>query len=365
MRLSSCVGVVLTLGAVLGGGRAGLAAPQATPPAIPVEITTVRSAVLPEASEYIGTLRSRRSIRIHPQVDGWITGIHVASGEAVRPGASLMEIDSRRQQAAVRGQQANRAARAANLEYWRQQHARLQRLYATGGASKQELEQAETSLRSAEAQLTAQEQQLRSESVQLRYYRVTAPEAGTVGDVPVRVGDLVTPDTLLTTIDHNETLEVYVNVPVSQAARVQLGTPIEILDERGRSVGSTKVAFISPQVSPQQTVLVKGWVDNDAGTLRSAQAVRARVVFGQHQGPVVPVLSVQMRGGEAFIWIAREESGELVAEQRAIKLGPINGQVYPVLGGLKPGERIIVSGLQKLRPGARVTEETQAPASPG
>ena len=103
----------------------------------------------------------------------------------------------------------------------RQQLQRATELMAAGAISRQELEQAETALRTAEARLQSLQAQVQQQEVQLRYFTVTAPTAGVVGDVPVRVGNQVTPQTVLTTIDQNDTLELNVQVPVERARRVE------------------------------------------------------------------------------------------------------------------------------------------------
>ena len=123
-----------------------------------------------------------------------------------------MQIDPQRQQAAVSSQEAERAAREANVSFARQQQQRASELFAAGAISKQELEQArDGARRRPRPSLQALQAQVQQQQVQLRYYTVTAPTAGIVGDVPVRVGNQVSPQTLLTTIDQNDTLEVYVS----------------------------------------------------------------------------------------------------------------------------------------------------------
>src|SRR6185295_16457744 len=110
----------------------------------------------------------------------------------------------------------------------------------------------------AEANLRALTARVQEQQVQLRYYTVAAPTAGVVGDVPVRVGNQVSPQTVLTTIDQNETLEIYVSVPVERAGDLRNGLPIVILSSDGAdTLGRTVVNFISPHVDDQtQSVLV-------------------------------------------------------------------------------------------------------------
>jgi multidrug efflux pump subunit AcrA (membrane-fusion protein) len=135
----------------------------------------------------------------------------------------------------------------------------------------------------------------------------------------------------------------------------------------------TEITFISPQVDPDtQTVLAKTAVSNAKANLRIAQQVRARITWGNREGPVVPVLAVQRINGQFFAFVAVKEANGTVARQRLLKLGEIIGNDYPVLEGVKPGDHVIVSGTQFLQDGAPVTElmqgsgkEAGSGASPG
>src|SRR5690606_28698252 len=154
------------------------------------------------------------------------------------------EIDAPSERAALAALESTRAARQADAEFARQQAERAKALYDVGATSLQEFEQATTVQRTAEAQLRAAEEQIRQQEAQLAYFRVVAPTAGIVGDVPVRVGDRVTRSTVLTTIDDNSNLELYVNVPVNQAANLRTGLPVRILDPGGEVLASTTLNFV-------------------------------------------------------------------------------------------------------------------------
>jgi RND family efflux transporter MFP subunit len=340
------------------------AAPPAFPPT-PVTIAAARATPLEDATEYVATLKSLHSTTVQPQIDGQITQILVKSGDRVRQGAPLMQIDPRRQEAAVSSQEAERAAREAAVAFARQQAQRANELFTAGAISRQELEQAETALRTAEANLRALTAQVQQQQVQLRYFTVTAPTSGIVGDVPVRVGNQVSTQTMLTTIDQNETLELNVNVPLERAGALRRGMPVQILGSDGAErLATTVVDFISPRVDDQtQSVLVKGQVRNPDGKLRAAQYVRARIIWNTAEGLVVPVTAVLRISGQFFAFIAEDAPGKMVARQRAIKVGPIAGNNYPVLEGIKPGERVVVSGVQKLADGAPI-QAAADPASP-
>ena len=370
LRCSIGAAVVAAALAPACGGGQGAAAPPAFPPS-PVTIAEARATPIEDASEYVASLKSLHSTSVQPQIDGQITQIMVKSGDRVRQGAPLMQIDPRRQQAAVSSQEAERAAREASVAYARHQDQRATELFAAGAISQQEKEQAETALTTAEANLQALTAQVQQQQVQLRYFTVVAPTAGTVGDVPVRVGNQVGTQTVLTTIDQNEALEVYVPVPIERAGALRKGLPIQILGNDGaENLGTTVVDFISPRVDDQtQSVLVKGQVRNPGGALRSAQYVRARIVWKTGEGLVIPVTAVLRINGQFFAFVAEDVGGKLTAKQRAIKVGQITGDSYPVLEGIKSGERIVVGGVQKLADGAPIqttaTAAAPQPPSPG
>ena len=357
MSLTKAAGVALWAAlAVAACNRGQTDAPPPQMPPTPVTLATAEARPIEDTTEYVATLKSLRSTTIQPQIDGQITQILVKSGDRVRQGAPLMQIDPRRQQAAVSSQEAERASREAAVAFARQQAQRTRDLYAAGAISKQEQERAETELRTAEANLKALQAQVQQQEVQLRYFTITAPTGGVVGDVPVRVGHVVTPQTVLTTIDQNETLEVYVSVPIERAPSLKNGLPIQILSSDGDdTLATSAVNFISPHVDDQtQSILVKGQVRNPAGTLRAMQYVRARVVWKMSQGLLIPVTAVLRVSGQFFAFVAEDAGGKLVAKQRAIKVGPITGDTYPVLDGLKAGERIVTSGTMKLADGAPI-----------
>src|SRR5262245_8175364 len=362
LRKSAAAAAVLVALASSACNRQQQAAGPPQMPPTPVTLAVAESTPLDETTEYVATLRSLHSTGIQPQIDGQITQIVVKSGDRVATGTPLMQIDPRRQQAAVSSQEAELAAREAAVTFARQQAQRASELFAAGAISKQEQEQATTALQTAEANLKALQAQVRQQEVQLRYYTVAAPTAGIVGDVPVRVGNQVTTQTLLTTIDQNETLEVHVSVPIERAPALKNGLPIRLFSSDGSTeLATTKVSFISAHVDDQtQALLVKGIVQNRGNQLRASQFVRARIVWKTSDGLVLPVTSGLRINGRFFAFVAEESGGKLVAKQRPITVGPIIGDNYSVLDGIKPGERVVTAGAQKLADGLPIQE---APAA--
>lgn len=339
------------------------AAPQAAanqpPPAAPVKTFTLRSTEIPSSSEYVGTLKSRRSIDLNPQVEGQVTEIFVKSGNSVKAGTPVMQIDPLMQEATLGGQEAARAAQVANVQLAQTNWDRVKQLYDAGVVSRQVLDQVQSSLDSAKEQLKYLDQQVSAQQVQLRYYRVVAPTDGIIGDIPVRVGDRVTPATLLTTMDQPGSLELYVNVPVERSRELRPGIRVQLLDSSGSVQAESRIDFISPQVSNDtQSVLAKATLENSSGALRTSQFARTRVIWGVRQGATLPVLAVSRINGQFFVWVV-EGGASSVARQKLVRLGELIGNEYPVLEGVKAGDHVIVEGGQFLLDGAPVTETSQ------
>jgi RND family efflux transporter MFP subunit len=350
-----------------GGEQAGAAGGPGggAPPPMPVEIVTLSTKPVEQTTEYVASLKSRRSSTIQPEVEAALIRIAVRSGQVVSKGTLLFEIDAAPQQSALASLQSMRPSRESDVEFARQQVVRNRTLLTAGAISQREVEQFEAQLRSAEAQLKALDEQIKQQGSQLAYYRVTAPIAGTVGDIRVNVGDRVTKTTVLTTVDENDTLEVYINVPVPQAPQLKLGLPVRLVDDRGQVLATNKITFISPNVdTATQSVLAKAQLVEGRGQYRSDQFVRARVVWTTVQGLTIPVTAVSRINAQFFAFVAEKSAQGMQAKQKPVQLGEIIGNDYVLQSGLAPGEQLIVSGLQKIRDGAPVMPAPPAGAAP-
>ena len=325
-------------------------------PAMPVKVLEAKSSPVQDTTEYVALLKSRDSAVIMPQVEGQITHIFVHSGAHVEAGAALLSIDPLKQEATVNSQESSRAAQEANLKWAQQQYDRAKGLAEAGVMSKQELDQAKANLDNVQAQVSSLDAQVRQEKVQLRYYKVTAPWSGIVGDIPVRVGDRVTTSTRLTTVDKPGNLELYIYVSIERATALKLNLPVEILGADGKIVAHSRVNFISPQVDPStQSVLAKAPIANSNDALRQAQFIHARIVWGTHQNPLVPILAVSRLAGTYFAFVAEPANGGYAAKQHPLDIGQTVDNNYEVRSGLKPGDKVIVSGTQFLVDGAPVS----------
>lgn len=401
--------VMLTL--LLGGGgylfwrvfAPNSVAPQAIaqPTAMPVKTLSLKSHPIAERAEYVAQLKSRHSVTLRPRIQGQVTQIWVEPGQPVTKGTILLQVDPSEQlailnggnaaiasaeasvdsaRATLRSLQAARLSKVADVKFAQQDYERFAFLAQEGAESVRlrdqyanKLEVVRAALRAIDEEIRAQqaavvrsekslqEAQARTQQqqVQLRYFQISAPFAGVVGDIPVKIGDFVDPSTALITVSENHQLEVNFSVPTEQAAQLQVGDVIELLDRQGNRTAISKISFIAPNTAnTTQSVLVKAQINNQNGKLRTDQFARVRVTWNRRSGVLVATPAVTRLGGEAFVFVAEPTQSGFVARQRLVKLNQVEGNQYQVLSGLKPGERVITSGVVILRDGAAVQPES-------
>jgi RND family efflux transporter MFP subunit len=395
-----------------GPARVAVAAPIAS---------TVR-----DSSEYVATLQSRQSVAVQPQVSGRITQIYVKSGDRVSAGAPLLQLDASEQQAQVAGNSAGiqaanadleaskadadsarqslkalgaeRASRQSDLAFNEQEYQRYKNLFRQGAISKQIVDQKLNSLRQSRASIAQIDSQMRAQDatiqrsraniyrsqqqrdqavatanqgqVQLRYYSVKAPIDGTIGDIPAKIGDLVTPTSQMLNVTQNRQLEIQIALPLEKEGQLRPGLPVELLSQTGTVLLRGAVSYIAPNVDAQnQSIQVKAIFDNSGGQLRTNQIVRARVIWSAKAGVLVPTTAISRLAGKNFVFVSEPYSrsdcaaqakaqkkaapapaaDQLVAVQKPIALGQIIGNNQEVIEGLSLSDRVVVSGLLQLQ----------------
>lgn len=331
--------------------------------AMPVEVMELRPGPVREVGEYLGTLISRRSITVYPQVAGYVRRIAVKPGQQVKQGQLLIEVDPRRELAGVQSAQAQRNAALAQRQYARSTRQRAEELLREGLMSRQDYEQAVAQAAAAEASARSAEAQLRAQQVGLDYYLVQAPFAGVVGDVPVKLGDYVTPQTVLTNVDQSRALEVSVSVPPERATDVQVGTtPVEVVNDEGKPVVSAPIFFVAPTPDARtQLVELKAAFDNTVG-LRAGQVVHVQVVYRTRDALRLPPYAVTQQSSQFFTMVVGQgDGGTAIAQRRPVKLGELQDNYYEVLGGLDEGTPVIVGSLQSIRDGQPIQPKPAKP----
>ena len=322
---------------------------------MPVQVAPVTLSPVPSSDTYVATIKGRRSATMQPQVDGNLTRILVKSGDLVKSGQVLMVIDPLKQAATVQSQAGTQAQKKALYDYTKIQVERQRKLFEAGVVSRDAYDQAIQAYENAKADYEANAALTDTQKQQLAYYEIRAPFDGVIGDIPVHIGDYVSPTTVLTTVDENVDLEAYIYIPTERAGQIRTGLPVEIVDIDGNTLVKSTINFLSPQVdNGLQSILAKAPIPRGTKGLRTEQLVKARVTWNTNPAPVVPVLAVTRVNGQSFVFIAAQQGDGYAAHQVAVTLGDTVGNTYPVLKGLNPGDKVILSGLQFLQEGAPV-----------
>lgn len=356
-----------------------------------VEVGKATSDLVRDESQYIARFESRKSLTLSPRVAGIIRSIATASGNVVSGGQVLIRIEASQQEAAVRSAavgiesrsrvvdqarsqlaslEADKISRESNLKLAKIQLERVRTLQSQGVVSRQDLDIAENNYQTAVSSLGALNGQIQSQKAliaqyqndtrqagemlseqkaQLRYYDISAPFAGVVGDIPVKIGDYVSPTTQLMTITVNQPLEAYIYVPVEKSSKLRTGMPVELISPDGRELGSSRVFFVAPGAEgDDQTILIKAEYVNSDGQVRVGESGQARIVWGQDSGLWIPASAVTQLAGQNFVFIAKQENGQWSAHQTPVKLGQPTNSKYPVIEGITAEDEIVLSGTQNL-----------------
>jgi RND family efflux transporter MFP subunit len=335
------------------------------PQGFPVQTVTVTMSPVAQSSEYVATVKSRRSATLQPQVNGTLTEILAKSGDHVKAGQLIMQIDPRQQQAAMDAQRATERQKKSLFDYNAIEVDRQHKLFDAGVTSRDTYDQAQQAYDNSKADYESSVESRKNQEQLLGYFTIRAPFDGIVGDIPVHVGDYVTTSTMLTTVDENKDLEAYIDIPTERAGQIKVGLPVELTDTAGNLLEKTQIDFLSPEVdSNLQGILAKAPVHATAEMVRHSEIVKARVIWDTKPKAVVPVLAISRLGGQTFVYVAEDQGGKFFAKQRLITVGDTVGNDYAVENGLKAGDKVIVSGTQFLMDGAPVMPLPPGPPGP-
>jgi RND family efflux transporter MFP subunit len=213
----------------------------------------------------------------------------------------------------------------------------------------------------ARSQVSQAAAQVRAAQVQLQYSKILAPFTGLVGNMPLKVGDYAAKGDALTTLTKNDSFELNLAIPLSRTPQLQAGLPVQLLDAKGQSIAVGAVNFIAPNATADsQTILAKANFTNADRRLLNGQSVQAKTIWDEHPGILIPVTAITRLGGKTFVFVAQSapattaDRPALTAQQQPVELGAIEGANYQVMKGLKPGDKIVTSGLLSLTNGASI-----------
>ena len=268
----------------------------------------------------------------------------------------LMEIDPVKQVSTVEAQRATENQKRALYEYNGTELDRQKKLHAAGIISQSALDQVQQAYDNSKADYESAKASRVAQERELSYYQITAPMSGVVGDIPVHVGDYVSPSTMLTTVDENRDLEAYIYVSHRAYCADQHWTWCGPSGHERQVNWNTRrsTSFRRRWTISFRAFWRKRRFTASLRSLRNAQLVKARVIWSTKPTPVVPVLAVTRLGGQTFVFVATEQDGKFFARQAAVTLGDTIGNTYAVRDGLKNGDKVIVSGTQFLVDGVPV-----------
>ncbi|NEO32261.1 MAG: efflux RND transporter periplasmic adaptor subunit [Symploca sp. SIO3C6] len=410
------LGTLLTLPfltSACGGGEPPLAA--GTPPGVPVKLETVVPSTIKESSEFVGSLEAKQRVDLRAETEGRITRIFANSGDKVTADTPIMELRLERSRAQLNAEIANvnvaRAARdnakaelkeakaeklsaQAEVELQNEDFERISMLVSQGALPEQRLDQVRRDRNRAVAELEASQERIEADRASLdeanatlvqaqanvevatedlQDNKIVAPIAGIVGDIELKVGDYVDIGDTITTITQNQSLDLRLSIPLEKAEQLRVGLPVELVSyQKDEVIVTGGISFISPQVDQQvQGILIKASFPNPGGKLRDEQLVRARVIWEERPGVLIPTAAISRLGGQNFVYVAatpeaseqeQSQAGEAqqIAQQKPVKLGAIQGNKYQVLEGVEPGEKIVVSGILNLSDGTPILSESSS-----
>lgn len=342
-------GTVLAL-VLAGCGRGTGDAPRAPGAAVPVTTQVVAHSAWNDTLQAIGTTKARESVAVTAKVSEIIDAVHFDSGQEVGAGAPLVTLRIEAQQAALA--QAQATFDEADRLYRRQSELATQQLVASSTLDTQK------SIRDA---AEARVRQMRADVADRQ---VRAPFAGVLGIRQVSPGSLVTPATVIATLDDISRMHVDFQVPEAELASLKPGDKVSgsSIAYPGRSFEG-EVSTIDARVDPgSRAVTVRADFSNPDHALRPGMLLDVRVFRPERKALVIPEIAVVQVGRDSYVFRVK---GDATVERVDVKTGTRRSGVVEIMQGLEAGQRIVVDGTGKLRPGLRIADARAEPAAAG
>ena len=359
--LTALTAVSAISAAVFGLNTAEADAPPAAPPAAAVSVATIQASEVATWDEFSGRLEAVERVDLRPRVPGTVLSVHFREGALVRQGDLLISIDPAPYAAEVERAEAQVAAAKARAVYTGSDVARAQRLYADQAIAQREFDERSNAQREADANLRAAQAGLQAARLNLSYTQVRAPVAGRVGRLEITVGNqvaagpgapilatLMSVSPIYASFDADEQVIARAlaernrleRIPVQMGTLTNEGTPLQ-----GR------LQLIDNQVNAKSgTVRVRAVFDNKDGSLMPGQFAKVRL--GQSTKTEALLINERAVGTDQSKRFVIVVGADNKAEYREVKLGAAVNGLRIVSSGLKANERIVVNGLQRVRPGA-------------
>jgi len=351
------------------------AAPAAPEPVVPVATTSVRQQDVARYLTGVGTVTAAASVTVKARVDGQLDSVGFVEGQDVKAGQVLANIDPRALQAQLAQAQAQRAKDQATLLNARLDLQRYTRLQREDAATQQTLDAQRALVAQLEAATQTDDAQISYARVQLDYTRIVAPIAGRVGARLVDPGNIVHAADAngLVVINQIDPITVQFSLPEESVpainAAMDRGQPLPVVAyarDSNEPLETGTLVLLNNQIDTTTgTVQLKGRFDNPRHRLWPGLYVNARLVLDAHDSALtVPVAAVQRSQTGTYVYAV---DGDGVAQPRAVKVERMQDGVAVIQDGLSVGQRVVVDGQYKLKPGSKVRElaAASAPAAAG
>lgn len=352
----------------LGGGlavyhsQAGATPTAAAPAAATVDVAAAGSRAVTEWQQYSGRLEAVESVEIHAQIAGLLTAVHFKDGSLVKKGDPLFTIDPRPFAAEVARAEAQLAGAEARAAYTASDVARGERLLAENAIARRDFDEKQNAAREAGANLQAAKAALKVAQLNLEYTRITAPISGRVSRAEVTVGNLIAAGNgpALTTLVSAD--RIYAAFDVDEQSYLKVvnstqgkGMPIHVglADNDGYSLEGRLSSVDNRLDSSSGTIRLRALIDNPDGRL--VPGLYARVRLGsanQREAVLIDEKAVGTDQAKRFVLVVGDDNR---TAYREVQLGSVQDGLRVVENGLAAGERIVVNGLQRVRPGDAVT----------
>jgi membrane fusion protein (multidrug efflux system) len=356
---------LLLMALALGCGRGD----PGGPPPPEVVVATVRVGAVPDRREYVGNVRAVEAVEVRARVRGYLIEQRFADGQLVKKGDLLFRIDPSTYQVALAGAKGDLARARATAEGARREFTRAEQLVKDDVASISTLDARRAERDAAEAEIASAEARVRGAELNLSYTTVHAPLAGRIGRALVDVGNLVGEsgqDTVLAQIvqvdpihvdfapTERDRLGVLREIAKGRFAPQSEGVPVKLLLGDGTPYPHDGVIdFVDPTIEPTRgTVAVRARVPNPEGNLKPGEFVRVVVVRPDiTDALLVPQRAVQDQQGGSYVLVVKPDD---TIESRSVTLGVAHDGMQQIARGVSAGERVVIEGLQKARPGQKV-----------
>jgi len=356
-KLIALVAVTLVL-----AGCSKSETPPPPPPPVTVAAPVTRDVV--DWDEYVGRFEAPQSVEVRPRTTGYLSAIHFRDGQYVSKGQLLFTVDSRPAQAAQAQARAQLAQAQAVYANAKTELARTQTLAAARAASQEELEARQATLRSGAAQVAAAQAVLDARTLDVGFTRVTAPISGRISDRRITPGNSVTADqTVLTTIVSTDPL--YFTFQGSEASLLKYqrsgsagqGTKVRVrLADEGSYNRTGTLDFIDNVIDASAgTIRARAIIPNGDGFLKPGMFGNLRLEASKaYPALLVPDVSIIADASRRVVYVVAKDG---TVEARTVEVGPLMDGLRVIRSGVKRDDRVIIGGIQRARPGQKVTPQ--------